>query len=106
MACALDVISSWLNRSERDCRSTSPAWGEFFFSFLTNVLKQHKTTLFHFCMLMRFAKDIWPDRASLVGDTLRDCVVQSRSHALGGGRHMTNPGQHFVAVIGGAISGS
>jgi ferredoxin/flavodoxin---NADP+ reductase len=40
-----------------------------------------------------------------VGDTLRDCVVQSRSHAQGV-VDMTNPGRHFVAVIGGAISGS
>src|SRR5260370_7317406 len=33
------------------------------------------------------------------------CVVQSRSNARGG-RYMTNHGHHFVAVIGGAISGS
>ncbi len=36
---------------------------------------------------------------------MRDCVVQSRSHAQGV-VDMTNPGRHFVAVIGGAISGS
>src|SRR5258708_5001710 len=33
------------------------------------------------------------------------CVVQSRSNARGG-RYMTNPEHHFVAVIGGEISGS
>src|SRR5580704_9856063 len=33
------------------------------------------------------------------------CVIQSRSDTRGT-KSMTNPGQHFVAVIGGAISGS
>ena len=41
----------------------------------------------------------------LLGHTLNDCVVQSRRYARGD-RDMTNPGHHFVAVIGGAISGS
>src|SRR5580692_8038273 len=41
----------------------------------------------------------------MVGETLQD--LRCRIALEGGvGRSMTNPGHHFVAVIGGAISGS
>src|SRR3984893_6767727 len=44
-------------------------------------------------------------KPSEVGDTLHDlrCTIELQCT---GGRYMTNPGHHFVAVIGGAISGS
>src|SRR6201997_1435869 len=44
-------------------------------------------------------------KPSVVGDTLYDCVVQF-APMRGVAEYMTNPGHHFVAVIGGAISGS
>src|SRR6201984_538059 len=44
-------------------------------------------------------------KPSVVGDTLYDCVVQFAPRR-GVAENMTNPGHHFVAVIGGAISGS